>query len=69
MKLAVAFIPGFAVQTTLGAGTQQGVSFVDALNKNIRYEGRVGFDDTTAAKIYWAGSSATIRFIEEKIKW
>ena len=62
MKLAVAFILGFAVQTTLRAGTQQSVSFVDAHHKNIRYEGRVGFDDPTAAKIYWAGSSATIRF-------
>ncbi|HRP31819.1 MAG TPA: SGNH/GDSL hydrolase family protein [Agriterribacter sp.] len=68
MKLILKLILALSVQYTFGAGTQHGVSFVDAHNENIRYEGRVGFDNANAATLYWAGTSATVRFKGSGVK-
>lgn len=46
----------------ISAFGQQQVQSVSVNDKSLQYEGRIGFDDPTGAKIYWAGSSVTIRF-------
>src|SRR5690242_1658257 len=48
---------GIAVSYSVSA--QQ---FTGAANDKILYEGRVGVDEPSVVKIYWAGSSVSIRF-------
>ena len=42
--------------------SQETVTLIDAQNKHIQYEGRIGFNNPGIAEIYWPGSSVKIRF-------
>lgn len=54
--------------TGANAFAQNQVQSIAVSNKFLRYEGRVGFDEPTVAKIYWAGSSIAIRFKGTELK-
>ncbi|MEO8764345.1 MAG: SGNH/GDSL hydrolase family protein [Ginsengibacter sp.] len=41
---------------------QKPVTFIDAQNKNVLYEGRIGFNNPGIAEIYWPGSAVAIKF-------
>jgi len=43
-------------------------SFVPVADKHIQYEGRVGFDGTNAAELYWPGTTIRFNFIGTGIK-
>ena len=36
---------------------QSGPVFIDSTNENIKYAGRINFEDETAPEIYWSGTS------------
>ena len=55
-------LPVIAVSLCTNLYSQQSVTLVDAHNKNLQYEGRIGFDNPGVAEIYWPGSSVTIKF-------
>src|SRR6185503_1101932 len=42
--------------------SQESVANIDAQNKLLQYEGRIGLNNPGVAEIYWPGSSVKIRF-------
>lgn len=42
--------------------SQKTVTIINAQNKHIQYEGRIGMDNPGVAEIYWPGSSCKIKF-------
>ena len=42
--------------------SQKAGILIDAQNKDLQYQGRIGFDNPGIAEIYWPGSSVTIKF-------
>ena len=42
--------------------SQESITAIDAQNKLLQYEGRIGLNNSGVAEIYWPGSSVKIRF-------
>ena len=61
-------LPIITVLLVTNLYSQESFMPIDAQNKILQYEGRIGFKDQGIAEIYWPGSSIKIRFKGTGIK-
>lgn len=66
MKSASKFILTILLLTIVSC--QSGPVFIDSTNKNIKYTGRINFENETAPEIYWSGTSIKIRVTGGDVK-
>ena len=67
-KFIKCLLPGITVLICANTYSQKTITLIDAQNKHIQYEGRIGLNNPGIAEIYWPGSSVKIRFKGTGIK-